>query len=80
MEQHFSIWQTAARFCLLKLVFVHMAEYTTYYAYTTTRYLSMPNGVSPGFDAGTPSILPYMDGEVGTFPKNYYWSETIYLK
>jgi hypothetical protein len=38
-----------------------MAEYTTYYAYTTTRYLSTPNGVSPGFDAGTPSISPDMD-------------------
>jgi hypothetical protein len=33
-----------------------MAEYTTNYAYTTARYLSTPNGVSPGFDARTPSI------------------------
>jgi hypothetical protein len=37
-----------------------MAEYTTYYAYTTARYLSTPNGVLPGFDAGTPSISPDM--------------------
>jgi hypothetical protein len=67
-KQRFSNWRTIAKFCLLKLVFVHMVEYTTYYAYTTSKYLSTPNGVSPGFDAGTPSILPDMDGEVGTFP------------
>jgi hypothetical protein len=57
-----------------------MVEYTTYYAYTTARYLSTPNGVSPHFDVGTPSILPDMDGEAGTFPENCYWSETFCLK
>jgi hypothetical protein len=57
-----------------------MAEYTTYYAYTTARYLSTPNRVSPGFDVGTPSIPPDMDGEAGTFLENCYWSEIVYLK
>jgi hypothetical protein len=57
-----------------------MAEYTTYYTYTTDGYLSTPNGVLPGFDSGTPSISPDMDGEVGTLPKNCYWSETFCLK
>ena len=57
-----------------------MAKYTTYYAYTTTRYLSTPNGVSPGFEEGTTSILLDMDGEACTFLENYYWSETICLK
>jgi hypothetical protein len=57
-----------------------MAKYTTYYAYTTARYLSTPNGVSPGFDARTPLIPPDMDGEAGTFSKNCYWSETVCLK
>jgi hypothetical protein len=68
-KQHFSIWQIVARFRLLKLVFVHMAEYTTYYAYTTARYLSMPNGVSPGFDTGTPSISPDMVVRQAPFQK-----------
>jgi hypothetical protein len=80
LQQCFSNWRTAARFRLLKLVFVHMAEYTTYYTYTTDGYLSTPNGVLPGFDSGTPSISPDMDGEVGTLPKNCYWSETFCLK
>jgi hypothetical protein len=79
-KQRFSNWRTAARFHLLKLVFVHMAEYITYYAYTVARYLSTPNRVSPGFDAETPSILPDMDGEAGTFSENCYWSETFCLK
>jgi hypothetical protein len=57
-----------------------MAEYTTYYAYTTAKYLSTPNGLSPGFDEETPSILPDMDGEASTFPENCYRSETICLK
>jgi hypothetical protein len=74
-NRHFSIWRTAARFRLLKLIFVHMAEYTTYYAYTIARYLSTPNGLSPCFDEGTPSISPDMDGEASTFR-----SETICLK
>jgi hypothetical protein len=63
-----------------EISFVHMAEYTTYYAYTPARYLSTPNWVSPGFDAGIPSILPDMDGEAGTFLENCYWSETFCLK
>jgi hypothetical protein len=57
-----------------------MAEYTTYYTYTTARYLSTPNGVSLGFDEGTPLIPPDMDGEARTFPENCYWNETVRLK
>jgi hypothetical protein len=57
-----------------------MAKYTTYYAYTTAKYLSTTNGVSPDFDAGTPSISLDMDGEAGTFPENCYWSETFLSK